>query len=513
MNQYSVIKGVGYTLAITPDMVLHNGTTQTVERERNNESEYLKNITSHIRSYEDAVNYIPNQIYIGNEKPELLDEMEFPWYDKKFDGSEKGKFGDIIPEDEFYGLLQICDVFELVKLEEKFSCEVKAKMEKSILGEERASVLDKNGGTSVENLEELVKEEAAAPLYFEGKLVGAIKRAHEIDVNLSAHVMTENLVAKASSVLSILYMLKNNSIEPAEIEYVIDCCEEACGDMNQRGGGNFAKAAAETAGLKNATGSDTRGFCAAPAHAIVQAASLVRAGTYKSVIVTGGGCSAKLGMNGKDHVKKNIPILEDAIAGFAVLITENDGVSPIIRNDVVGRHTVGTGSSPQDVLTSLVTSPLESVGLTLKDVDKYAPELQNSDITKPAGAGDVAAANYKMIAALGVKKGQLDRKDINDFVIQHGMKGWAPTQGHIPSGVPYLGFAREDLMAGKIKRIMIIGKGSLFLGRLTNLFDGISFLIESNPGIEEKKETYNETEIKEIIANAMLKLANEILSE
>jgi hypothetical protein len=218
-------------------------------------------------------------------------------------------------------------------------------------------------------------------------------------------------------------------------------------------------------------------------------------------------------MNGKDHVKKDMPILEDAIAGFAVLITENDGVSPIIRNDVVGRHTVGTGSSPQDVITSLVTSPLESVNLTLKDVDKYAPELQNSDITKPAGAGDVAAANYKMIAALGVKKGLLDRKEIGDFVIQHGMKGWAPTQGHIPSGVPYLGFAREDLMAGKIKRIMIIGKGSLFLGRLTNLFDGVSFIIESNPGIEEEKETYNETEVKEIIANAMLKLANEILSE
>ncbi len=46
--------------------------------------------------------------------------------------------------------------------------------------------------------------------------------------------------------------------------------------MNQRGGGNFAKAAAEIAGLVNATGSDARGFCAAPAHAMIEAASLVR---------------------------------------------------------------------------------------------------------------------------------------------------------------------------------------------------------------------------------------------
>ena len=39
--------------------------------------------------------------------------------------------------------------------------------------------------------------------------------------------------------------------------------------MNQRGGGNFAKAAAEVAGFVNATGSDVRGFCAGPAHAML----------------------------------------------------------------------------------------------------------------------------------------------------------------------------------------------------------------------------------------------------
>ena len=34
---------------------------------------------------------------------------------------------------------------------------------------------------------------------------------------------------------------------------------------------------------------------------------------------------------------------------------------------------------------------------------------------------------------------------------------------------------------------MIIGKGSLFLGRLTNLFDGVSFLVEANQASEDKK--------------------------
>ena len=169
--------------------------------------------------------------------------------------------------------------------------------------------------------------------------------------------------------------MKNAGIDKAEVEYVIDCCEEACGDVNQRGGGNFAKAAAEIAGLVNATGSDTRGFCAGPAHAIVEAASLVKAGTYKTVIVTAGGCTAKLGMNGKDHVKKGLPVIEDMLGGFAVVITENDGVNPEIDLSILGRHVVGTGSAPQAVIGSLVSVPLAKAGMKITDVDKYSPEM------------------------------------------------------------------------------------------------------------------------------------------
>ena len=73
--------------------------------------------------------------------------------------------------------------------------------------------------------------------------------------------------------------------------------------------------------------------------------------------------------------------------------------------------------------------------------------MQNPDITKPAGAGDVPLANYKMIAALAVKKGDLEKKDMPGFAAKHGLTGWAPTQGHIPSGVPYIGFAVEDIKA------------------------------------------------------------------
>jgi len=46
------------------------------------------------------------------------------------------------------------------------------------------------------------------------------------------------------------------------------------------------------------------------------------------VAVVAGGATAKLGMNAKEHVKKGVPLLEDVLGGFAVLISENDGVSP-----------------------------------------------------------------------------------------------------------------------------------------------------------------------------------------
>lgn len=489
----SVLKAAGYILAHTPDMVIHNGTTQTTERVVNPDSEYLKVLKDHLRTYDEVVKYPPNQAYIGNITPDELSKYAMPWHDKEAPNASKyGKFGEIMPQEEFIGLMQICDVFDLVKLEKNF-----ASLSKNLLIENKLISSDLVGqikeGEELNTIMKFIEEEHAEPLYNNGEVVGCVKNAHDVDTNLSAHVLFENLVSKASCAFSIINMLDKNNINKDDIDYVIDCCEEACGDMNQRGGGNFAKAAAEIAGLNNATGSDVRGFCAGPAHAMVHAAALVKSGTFKNVIVCAGGSTAKLGMNGKDHVKKGMPILEDMVAGFAVLVSENDGESPEIRNDIVGRHTVGTGSSPQAVISSLVSEPLEKAGLKITDIQKYSAEMQNPDITKPAGAGDVPNANYKMIGALAVKMGNLDRKELPSFIEKHGMVGWAPTQGHIPSGVPYLGFAREDIMAGSVKNAMIVGKGSLFLGRMTNLFDGISFVIEENQskkfqGLEQDEE-------------------------
>jgi len=506
----SVLKATGYVLVHTPDMVMDHGTTQTTERSVNPDSDYLKEAPKHLRSFEEFVAYPPNQTYIGNMTPAELGQMEQPWVDKKAESKVDGKYGAIYAQDEFIAMMQISDVFDLVILETSFAASVKEKYAASELLKEYADQI--KAGDELANIEKAIAEEGANVLKHNGQVVGCVKKAHDIDDNLSAHVMFENLVSKASNVLGLINLAAKNNINKEDIDYVIDCCEEACGDMNQRGGGNFAKACAETAGFVNATGSDVRGFCAGPAHALVHAASLVASGAFKNVVVCAGGCTAKLGMNGKDHVKKDLPILEDALGAFAILISANDGVSPVFNLDIIGRHRVGTGSSPQAVISSLVTEPLEAVGLKVTDVDKYSVEMQNPDITKPAGAGDVPAANYKMIAALGVKKGDLERSAVKTFGNDHGMVGWAPTQGHIPSGVPYLGFCRDEMLAGETKRAMVIGKGSLFLGRMTNLFDGISIAIEANNGVTEES-TVSEEQIKGLIADALKGFAANLLAE
>lgn len=510
---YSVIKGSSYVLVHAPDMVLHNGTTQTTERYLKPDSEYLKTLPKHLRSFEEAVNYMPNQVYIGNRKPEDLKTIEQPWYDKGSEGSTKnGKFGEIMPQDEFIGLIKIVDVFDLVLLTKEFTEEIKVKLDgHPLIKEDQIARLKQ--GNDLADIEKIVNEQDGEALYLDNKLVGCVKRAHDVDGNLNAHVILENLVSKASGVLAAMNLIAKNDLDPEEIEYVIECSEEACGDMNQRGGGNFAKAIAEMAGLNKATGSDLRGFCAAPSHAMISAASLVQAGTFKKVMIVAGGSTAKLGMNGKDHVKKGMPILEDVIGGFALLVGENDGINPVLRNDLVGRHTVGTGSSPQAVITSLVTEPLDRGNLKITDIDKYSVEMQNPDVTKPAGAGDVPTANYKMIGALGVKRGDLQRSELNNFILEHGMEGWAPTQGHIPSGVPYVGFARDAMLAGELNRAMFVGKGSLFLGRMTNLFDGVSIVMEKNTGKLDDGKGVSKEEVRGLVAEAMRDFASHLLQD
>jgi betaine reductase len=125
---------------------------------------------------------------------------------------------------------------------------------------------------------------------------------------------------------------------------------------------------------------------------------------------------------------------------------------------------------------------LDHLGLKLTQVDKYATEMHNPEVTEPQGSGNVPRTNYRTIGSFAVLRNEIKRDELDRFVEVHGMLGFSPTQGHIASAVPVLGHSVRKIIEGKIENTMFLAKGSLFLGRMTQLSDGISFLLEKNKG-------------------------------
>ena len=318
------------------------------------------------------------------------------------------------------------------------------------------------------------------PLYLrDGRIIGCIQAAHDEDSSLAADVLLENLACKASATMALRTLLAQTGTNPQGIEYVLNSGEEAVGDRYQRGGGNLAKAVAEMCGCTLATGVDIKGFCCGPVHALALAAGLVSSRIFQQVAVIGGCSLAKLGMKFQGHLQHDQPILEDVLAGVAILIGADDGRSAQLRLDSIGRHTVGAGSSQQAIFEHLVAKPLHQLNLRFQDIDKYATELHNPEVTEPAGSGNVPLLNYRVLASLAALRKEITPADIGQFVTRHGMPGFSPTQGHIASAIPFLGHALDRMAAGTMRRAMFLAKGSLFLGRMTQMADGLSFILES----------------------------------
>ena len=207
---------------------------------------------------------------------------------------------------------------------------------------------------------------------------------------------------------------------------------------------------------------------------------------FQRVAVIAGGSLAKLGMKFQGHLAKDLPIMEDVLGGTACLVEADDGKSPRVRLDVVGRHRVSAGGSAAEVMKALAVEPLARNGIAMTDIDDYATELHNPEITEPQGSGNVPERNYRTIAALSAAKGDIERADIASFVTERGMPGFAPTQGHLASALCYVPHALDRLTTGDARKVMLLAKGSLFLGRMCQLSDGMSVLLERNNAGEVK---------------------------
>jgi len=474
-----VIKNCASILVNVPDFVRYGSKPM---RDLAEDPALLPEIERALRTFEQATAYGPNQVFIGNLRPDELHDLAQPWYTNLLNAAARqGPFGEIMPEEEFYGWLKIADAFDLVALEQSFVDRIRDAVARHpfISGEE---VKKLGAGISASQNQKILDEGFALPLYYRGDVIGSLRSAHDKDDALKAEVLMENLVAKASGALVVRHLMHRAGINPEEVDFILECSETAIGDRYNRGGGSLSKAVGEMCRCQNATGHDVRAFCASPIYAIVEAAALVEAGIYRNVVVVGGGCQAKIGMKYAAHLKHNMPILEDVLGGVALLITRDDGVSPRIRLDSVGKHDIGAGSSQQAIMTTLVVKPLARIGMKMMDIDKYATELHNPEVTLPSGSGNTPYTNYKIMASLAALNHEIEKTEIEKFVKERGMPGFSPTQGHVPAAIPFLGHALVAMKQGTMQRAMFVAKGSLFLGRMSQLSDGMSFVLEANPG-------------------------------
>ena len=444
MSGRAAIHACSLVLAHAPDLVRY-GSKPARELAADRDG-LLAALMGAFRPYEEALRYPPHQVLLGNLRPEELADLERPWWRHPVAARAEGPYGTFVDEQELYRRMQASDAFGLFRLDGKPAAD---------------------GGLTIAQ---------------GGRVAGSMLGAHDLDESLSASVLLENLACKATGALALEHLLEKTGFPPEEVSYAIGSGEEAVGDRYQRGGGNLAKAIAEQAGCVNASGSDVKAFCCGPVHALVVAASLVASGVYPHVVVVAGGSLAKLGMKFAGALRHGVPVLEDVLAGFAVLVGPPGDGAPELRLDAVGRHRVGSGSAQQAVLEDLVVEPLERLGRGILDVDRYATELHDPEITEPAGAGNVPSRNYRLIGALAVRRGELLREELEGFERAHGLPGFSPTQGHVASAIPWLPHGLAALRAGEIGSTMLVAKGSLFLGRMTELADGMSILLE--PGKE-----------------------------
>jgi betaine reductase len=475
MPEAAVIRAASLVLAHTPGLARHGSKPM---RTLAGDAELARNFLANLRTFDDAVGYPAHQAFLGVCHPRELPPR--PWLEASMPGAERfAPFGELMPEDEFLGLMAAVDEFDLLVL----TPEVAERAAKRLAEHPLAAQLDLARVSAAAGNVDAALASGALPVHLAPDcLAGALRGAHAEDEALAAHVLLENLACKATGTLALLHLLHDNGVDPAAIGYTISCSEEAVGDRYQRGGGNMGKTIAAVAGLTESSGADVKNFCAAPIPALVIAASLVVAGVFEHVVVLAGGSLPKLGMKFEGHLRHGLPVLEDVLGGVAVLVTADDGISPRIRLDAVGHHRVSSGGSGAQILHDLAVRPLEAIGARMCDVDDYATELHNPEITEPQGSGDVAARNYRTIAAFAARRKEITRDEIDSFVAQRGMPGYAPTQGHLASAVCYLPHALTRLTTGPASRVLLLAKGSLFLGRMSQRSDGMSILLERNGG-------------------------------
>ena len=156
-GRQAAIAAASFVLEHVPDLVRYGS-------KPSREPAQLGRLIAALRTYDEAVAYPPNQVFVGNLAPADLWARPREWWRHPVGAaSPSGPSGDVMRQDAFYELLAEVDQFDLVRM-----------------GSEPG--------------------EGQLGLYAGPEVVGAFAGDHEADESLTAQVLLENLAIKASGV-------------------------------------------------------------------------------------------------------------------------------------------------------------------------------------------------------------------------------------------------------------------------------------------------------------------------
>src|ERR687891_2443074 len=168
-----VIRGVSLVLAHAPSLVRLGSKPARELRKVEQPIEYLR---PHLRDWQAACTYAPNQVFIGNVGVDDLAALPAPWHRHPVAGAERfGPDGEIMPEDELLGLLAACDGFDLFALDRDIAGRARTALDAHpVVGaaSDRPPVPD---GVTAGVLQERIERHGATPLLgVDGRLLGAM---------------------------------------------------------------------------------------------------------------------------------------------------------------------------------------------------------------------------------------------------------------------------------------------------------------------------------------------------
>src|SRR5207247_406761 len=136
-----------------------------------------------------------------------------------------GPDGEIMPEEEFLGLLAACDGFDLLALDRDVAERARAALDAHpVVGRDSGRPAVRAGATP-EMLRERIERHHATPLLgVDGRLLGAMLPGHDEDDTLTGQVLLENLSCKATAALALRHLLaRPGAVAATDVRYVINC--------------------------------------------------------------------------------------------------------------------------------------------------------------------------------------------------------------------------------------------------------------------------------------------------